>query len=247
MTFGNRIIQLRKEHGYKTRKEFAEKLGIPETTLRNYETDVREPGHTFLKQISDFFSISTDYLLGLTEEREKYSSHQLKTSEYEHIEKYRALDQHGQETVSYILDRETERVKQIKQVTNEPKSLNTPMRLINYYYRLASAGTGQIIFDMPPTKRIEIPDLPEYRKADYAIGVNGNSMEPTYYDEDTLLVEMTEEIEIGEIGIFSVNNECFVKKLGHDELISLNPECDNIALNETARCMGKVLGKLKND
>lgn len=97
---------------------------------------------------------------------------------------------------------------------------------------------------MPPTKRIEIPDIREYSKADYAIGVNGNSMEPTYYDGDTLLVEMTDKIEVGEIGIFSVNNECFVKKLGEDELISLNPEYDNIALNETAHCMGKVLGRI---
>lgn len=170
---------------------------------------------------------------------------QLNLKEIEHIEKYRALDRHGRETVSYILNRETERVKQINQVANESDSPNTPIRLINYYYHLASAGTGQIIFDMPPTKRIEIPDLPEYRKADYAIGVNGNSMEPTYYDGDTLLVEMAEEIEIGEIGIFSVNNECFVKKLGKTELISLNANYPNIPLNDTARCMGKVIDKLQ--
>lgn len=241
MTFGDRITQLRKENGYKTRKEFAEKLNIPETTLRNYETDAREPGHTFLKQLSDFFSVSVDYLLGLTEEREKYSSHQLKSSEYEHIEKYRALDQHGQETVSYILDRETERVQQLEQATSTPAAT----RMINYYYRLASAGTGQIIFDMPPTKRIEIPAIPEYRKADYAIGVNGNSMEPVYHDGDTLLVEMTDTVEIGEIGIFLVNGESFVKKRGEVELISLNHESKNIPLNEDARCLGKVIGKIE--
>ena len=254
MTFGDRITQLRKENGYKTRKEFAEKLNIPETTLRNYETDAREPGHTFLKQISDFFNVSSDYLLGLTEEREKYSSHQLKSSEYRHIEKYRALDLYGQETVSYILDRETERVtslqNQAERITKlesyipSDEALNSDMRIINYYYRLASAGTGQILFDMPPTKRIEIPDIPLYKKADYAIGVNGNSMEPTYFDGDTLLVEMTDHIEIGEIGIFSVDNECFVKELGYNELRSLNPASSNIPLNETAHCMGRVIGKL---
>ncbi len=240
MTFGDRITQLRKENGYKTRKEFAEKLNIPETTLRNYETDAREPGHTFLKQLSDFFFVSADYLLGLTDEREKYSSQQLKSSEYEHIEKYRALDQHGQETVSYILNREAERVQQIQQAASAPAAT----RMINYYYRLASAGTGQIIFDMPPTKRIEIPAVPEYRKADYAIGVNGNSMEPVYHDGDTLLVEMTDSVEIGEIGIFMVNGESFVKERGESELISLNPESKNIPLNEDARCLGRVVGKL---
>ena len=66
MTFGERLTQLRKENGYATRKSFAEKLNIPETTLRNYENDDREAGHTFLKQMSDFFDVSCDYLLGLT-------------------------------------------------------------------------------------------------------------------------------------------------------------------------------------
>ena len=69
-------------------------------------------------------------------------------------------------------------------------------------------------------------------------------MEPVYCDGDMLLVEMTEYIDIGEIGIFSVDNECYVKKLGENELISLNPNCKNIPLNETAHCMGKVIDKL---
>ena len=45
MTFGERLTALRKESGYSTRKSFAEKLNIPETTLRNYETN-RSEEHT---------------------------------------------------------------------------------------------------------------------------------------------------------------------------------------------------------
>ena len=97
---------------------------------------------------------------------------------------------------------------------------------------------------MPPTEKIEIPDIPEYKKVDYAIGVNGNSMEPEYNDGDTLLIEMAEEIKMGEIGIFLVDNESYVKKLGNGELISLNPEYDNIPLTENSRCMGRVVDKL---
>lgn len=247
MTFGERLTQLRKENGYTTRKSFAEKLNIPETTLRNYETDNREAGHTFLKQMSDFFNVSSDYLLGLTNEKEKYSSYQLKNSEYDKIKKYRSLDTHGKEMVDFTLTKEWERS------TNEHRKEiiithddypNPNVRLINYYYRLASAGTGQIVFDMPPTKKIEIPDIPAYEKVDYAIAVNGNSMEPVYCDGDMLLIEMSEEIQIGEIGIFLVDNESYVKKLGNRELISLNPEYDNIPLNEGSRCMGRVVNKL---
>lgn len=252
MSFGERLTQLRIENGYSTRKSFAEKLDMPETTLRNYETDAREPGHTFLKQISDFFNVSCDYLLCLTDEREKMKSHNLKSSEYGMVEKYRFITEYspeGTSVVDTVLDREysiATRLKTQKEnvLIQEKIATALKIRLINYYYRLASAGTGQIIFDMPPTKRIEIPDIPEYKKADYAIGVNGSSMEPIYHDGDTLLIEMTEEIERGEIGIFMVDSESYVKKLGDGELISLNPEYDNIKLTEDSKCMGKVIAKL---
>ncbi len=224
--------------------EVASILGVKGGTLSNYENGISEPDIDTFATLCKIYELDFAYVLS-----EAYglsvigANFDIKPSEIKHIEKYRALDQHGQETVSYILDWETERVKQIEQAASTSLA-PAAIRMINYYYRLASAGTGQIIFDMPPTKRIEIPDIPEFRKADYAIGVNGNSMEPTYYNGDTLLVEMTDNIEIGEIGIFSVNNECFVKELGKTELISLNPEKSNIPLNETARCMGRVVGKL---
>ena len=69
MTFGKRLMQLRKEHGYRNRDTFAAELGIPANTLRNYEMDIREPGFPFLIKMSQLFRVSTDYLLGLTEER----------------------------------------------------------------------------------------------------------------------------------------------------------------------------------
>lgn len=248
MTFGERITQLRKETGYKTRKEFAEKLGIPETTLRNYETDVREPGHTFLKQISDFFSVSADYLLGLTTEREKYSSHQLKSSEYEHIEKYRALDPPGQSHVDAVLQWETERVRQIEQAsaTVVDASGSIPAGRVLQYFHSVSAGAGEVIFDDVYTERITVPDRPQYRRVAYAVKVNGHSMEPLYHDKDILLVEPTCEINVGEIGIFNVNGQAYVKKLGEGRLISLNKGYDDIPLTEESLCMGRVVDSLKS-
>ena len=66
MTVGDRIKSLRNEAGY-TRVELAEKLGMPQTTLRNYENNAREPGHDFLIKIAKEFNVTTDYLLGLSE------------------------------------------------------------------------------------------------------------------------------------------------------------------------------------
>lgn len=109
MTFGERLTQLRKEHGYNTRNEFADKLGIPSTTLRNYETDVREPGHIFLKQISELFNVSVDYLLCLTDDKEVLKTFRLRSTEQTLVERYRELDEHGLELVDFVLLKEYER------------------------------------------------------------------------------------------------------------------------------------------
>lgn len=110
MTFGERITELRKECGYNTRNEFAEKLGIPSTTLRNYETGVREPGHTFLKKVSEFFNVSVDYLLCLTDDKKVLNSFQLQKSEEEMVSKYRKLDTYGKDMVDTVLQKEYDRV-----------------------------------------------------------------------------------------------------------------------------------------
>lgn len=66
MEFGKRCAQLRKEHGY-SRMVFAAKLGIPQTTLRNYELGIHEPGYSFLIQVAKEFGVTTDFLVGLTD------------------------------------------------------------------------------------------------------------------------------------------------------------------------------------
>lgn len=106
MPFGERLTELRIKNGFTKRNEFADKLGIPSTTLRNYETNMREPGHKFLKQISELFNVSVDYLLCLTDEHKVLNSFCLKSTEYNHIEKYRSLDDHGKDIVDTILDKE---------------------------------------------------------------------------------------------------------------------------------------------
>lgn len=110
MNFGERLINVRKEHGY-TRESLAKALGISKYTLRNYELGATEPGHTFLKQISDFFHVSIDYLMGLTNEQEILESYKLNTSEKNIIKKYRLLDDHGREMVDFTIEKEYERSK----------------------------------------------------------------------------------------------------------------------------------------
>jgi len=232
--------------------------GIKNTTLSNYENGITEPDIDTFLQLCELYELDYAAILaeayGLSVQGEDFK---IRPSEIDVAKKYRFISTHspdGASVVDTVLDREHSIAKKIKEqkehIEKSEKEFsqnnvhNADIRLINYYYRLASAGTGQIVFDMPPTDKIEIPDIPEYKKVDYAIGVNGNSMEPEFSNGDILLIEMTEEIDIGEIGIFIVDNESYVKKLGNGELISLNPDYENIQLTENSRCMGKVVDKL---
>lgn len=113
----------------------------------------------------------------------------------------------------------------------------------SYYQRLASAGTGEYIFTDIPTDTIEASYM---EHADFIIGVNGDSMEPTYYNGDKVYVEKRQIVEIGEIGIFMVNNECFIKEAGRDGLISHNKKYNLIPGSEHIICVGKVLGKVED-
>lgn len=231
MTFGQKIKSARLTIGY-TQKQLAESIGAKHNSVSDWENDKNKPDPDTIELLCGVLNISPNYLLASSEN--EYSP-----MEKLFIKKYRTLDEHGKRILDFILDEECSRV-----AASIFQPVPVPVRLISYYYKNASAGTGQVIIDNLPEQDIEIPDIPKYQCVSYAIGVNGSSMEPIYHDGDILLVEATRELEIGSIGIFQIDDECFVKKLGKTELISLNKEYDNIPLNRYSRIMGKVIGKL---
>lgn len=250
---GEKLKEIREKMGM-NKKEFAQHLGLKYTTYNNYETEAREPASDFLILISTKFDVSIDYLLGLQNDKSVMHTYQLKATEYEHIEKYRALDSFGRETVSMVLDRELCRTKSIAEQNEQIQSQSdridkleamlsdsNTIRLYTYLQKLASAGTG-FYFDDIPTDAIEAPYC---KGADFIIGVNGDSMEPDYHDGDKLYIQKTKELSIGDVGIFTVWNECFVKELGERGLISRNPEYDDIPGTEEVKLIGRVLGKVE--
>lgn len=116
------------------------------------------------------------------------------------------------------------------------------------YYKV-SAGKGFSLGDGDDWQdEIEIPDTPLNRKADFCVTIKGDSMEPLFKDDDTVLVKSQDSVEPGQIGIFNVGGEGFIKKFGGDRLISLNEEYDDILFSEhqyeNIKCVGIVLGRI---
>lgn len=66
--FAKRIKELREERGFGIR-ELAAFLGISHSAIINYETCKRTPDINTCKLFADFFNVSGDYLIGITNER----------------------------------------------------------------------------------------------------------------------------------------------------------------------------------
>lgn len=61
------IKQLRISRGL-NQVELAKKLSVTKQTISNWENDNIQPSIDMLERLADFFNVSTDYLLGRTEE-----------------------------------------------------------------------------------------------------------------------------------------------------------------------------------
>lgn len=217
--------------------------------LSQYVSGKTEPNQDKLFILSKALDVDVAWLMGFdvpivsgaTSSRITENSYPLTDKEYTHMTKYRKLDVISKELVDLVIDKELERSTS-DSILNDNMVDFGSYKEIPCYPRLASAGTGEYLFDDIPTSTIKI-DAREYPKADYAIQVNGDSMEPTYYDGDTLIVERNAVPEIGKTGIFIVDGISYVKRLGNGELISDNKAYNNI-VGQYGECLGKVLGKV---
>lgn len=238
MSIGDRIKEAR-EHKNLSRSELAEKANVTISAISNYENSISSPKEPVLLKLMDILDIDANFLF--QDMVEKKPSVYLTPSESTMIDKYRKLDVISKELVALVIDKELERSTNDYTLNDNVVDFGS-YKEIPCYPRLASAGTGEYLFDDIPTSTIKI-DAREYPKADYAIQVNGDSMEPTYYDGDTLIVERNAVPEIGKTGIFIVDGISYVKRLGNGELISDNKAYNNI-VGQYGECLGKVLGKV---
>lgn len=66
-TFGSRLRALREGKGLK-QEPLAKMLNLTQSTIAYYESDTKQPTYVTLKRLADFFGVTTDYLLGRSDE-----------------------------------------------------------------------------------------------------------------------------------------------------------------------------------
>ena len=112
------------------------------------------------------------------------------------------------------------------------------------FYTTVSAGTGSFL-DGEDYEMYTSPDIP--KEASFGVYVSGDSMEPRYHNEELIWIEQTEQLEDGEIGIFYLDGNAYVKKFQNNGngtyLVSLNKKYDPIPVteNNSFKIFGRVL------
>lgn len=236
MGIGKILNNLLKEKGIRP-SELAKRVGATPSTIDSIiKRDNSKVQITLLNDICKELGVSPE--LFFDDFAKRNSSDDLTDhSERIHLKKYRSLDEYGKRTVDSVLDIEFERCSSESSVID--LTIELPMPELP-----ASAGTGTWLEDGYNTP-VTVRRTKEAERANVVIRVSGDSMEPMFSDSDCVLVRIQPDVEPGEIGIFIVDNEGYIKKKGSHELISVNPEYDNIPISEytECRCFGKVLGK----
>ena len=121
----SRIKQLRENRGL-IQEILASELGITQHMLSKYERDVLCIKVDVLKRIAEYFNVTTDYLLGVSEVKRDLQG-QMKVNKtldtyYDLIEIYKGLDEYDQEMVLSIMQtvkKTCEKRKRDKENTEE--------------------------------------------------------------------------------------------------------------------------------
>lgn len=160
---------------------------------------------------------------------------------------YSVLDGYGKQAVRELIGTEKKRCEETEHFFNRVQETHTPT-FINLYSEPAAAGIATPTMGKDYVSYELKPGDP--KGAAFAVRVQGNSMEPEFYDGDIAFVNH-DALTDGDIGVFCVDGGTVIKQY-HETLIgtylfSLNRKRDDadvfisIDSNQTVVCQGRVI------
>lgn len=237
-SIGARIKESREAKGL-LQSQLAQMIGVRSAgVISNWEQDVSKPDANKMVRLCEALGISLSYLLDYYGEEKAplYSSEAMKlAADYD-----TRMDDWGRKQVRSTADIEIARCAESAHSAPIRKTDETVYYITSWFYHPMSAGTGEQAGDEQPENLRLIKEPP--RGTSYVAPINGDSMEPTYRSGDKLFIHACEEIEPGQIGVFFMDGQQWVKELGDGVLISHNLNYPPRPMTEDIRCQGLVLG-----
>lgn len=227
-TFGTRLCRLRTAAGIQ-QGDLADQLQIGRSAVAHWEADRARPDLAKVPDLCSALHITPNELFGMLRQD---------AADQELLVNFHSLDLKNQQIILQMIamlqgmqenDKKIVHLDDIKRVY-----LNSER---------ASAGTGNLLSDSNGDYiYIHIPRS-KHSHVDEIITVTGDSMEPTFHNGDELLVEHTTTLREGEIGIFTVEGQGYVKEYRKDGLHSHNHAYQPILFDgcTDVRCVGRVL------
>lgn len=236
--YAARIRQSRLAAGL-NQAQLARLVGVTSNSVTNWESGARRPDVDILKRICIELKVSADELLGIAQYDTRPSAHEMNF-----LACYRALSKHDRLLLDSLIDKMHEDSFAEFRRTFKTRFLHraaNPLRVC--------AGTGMDLSGSGAMGKVLMRNTDETYACDEVVTITGNSMEPAYHDGDRILIEHTDAVTPGEVGIFVVAGEGMIKVFQPDGLYPLNPAYQVIhpAEDDDARCVGRVIGILTDD
>ena len=236
VTYGEVIRANRIRMGL-SQPDLADILGTSKNYVSNWEVGRTRPDMNIIPDLCRALDISIAAFFGGHSEMDDLTPEQRA-----HIHNYALLSFRDQMTVNAL----TDHLLNAADAALRQRCLDDFFSIF-HNDNLAAAGSINILGDTVDgedefIRRDEISE-----RADEIITVTGDSMEPTFHAGDDLLIEHTETLEPGEIGIFVINGEGFVKEYRENGVYSHNATAypfRKFCSGDDVRIVGRVLGKV---
>ena len=211
----------------------ASKLGYSKTAIGNWELGLSRPDIDNVPKLCKELNIPVTELLDMDQEAA------LPVDDKSLLEMYHTLDKFNRRTIRQIMDRLL-----FQQDSKEKERLRHSYMPLCLYEEAAAAGIGAPMQDYAENQMVYVLEEDVPHGTDGIIHVNGRSMEPTFSDDSYVYIDSHAEVQPGQIGIFIVNGEAFIKEYQIDGLYSHNTRYKPIIVSDGSdvRCCGKVTG-----
>ncbi|MEY8539047.1 XRE family transcriptional regulator [Lactococcus muris] len=224
MNFYERLQSLAKENN-KSFNQIEKDLNYGKNTLYRYK--VQNPTQERLLELSKYFNVSTDYLLGITDTK------QLTSTESELSQ----LNEINQKRTTNL----------VKRLLKEQEPPVTSEELFPYHVmdQALSAGLGYVYTDELNYSTVYWNKEIDY---DMATWIKGDSMEPEFYSGEVVLIKEQNVPDYnGQICAVDWDGNSFIKKVYVEDdgytLVSINDKYADrfVSWYEEPRIIGKVI------